>query len=102
MNVFHINKNNFQQEVLSSEKPVLLDFWAPWCGPCRMLGPILDEVAQQRPDIKICKVNVDEEQELASRYKIFNIPTMLMLQNGQVEDKVIGVRPKRQILEMLG
>ena len=102
MNVFHINKNNFQQEVLSSEKPVLLDFWAPWCGPCRMLSPVLDEVAVQRPDVKVCKINVDEEQELASQYKIFSIPTMVMLLNGQVEDKVVGARPKRQILEMLG
>ena len=102
MNVFHINQHNFQKEVLSSEKPVLLDFWAPWCGPCRMLSPVIEEVAALRPDVKVCKVNVDEEHELASRYKIFSIPTMVMLHNGQVEDKVVGARPKRQILEMLG
>jgi len=102
MSVLHINKDNFHQEVLSSEKPVLLDFWAPWCSPCRMLGPILDEVARLRPDVKVCKVNVDEEHELAAQYKVFSIPTMLVMQGGSVEDKMVGARPKKQILAMLG
>lgn len=102
MKVQHISKQDFHQEVLSSDKPVLLDFWAPWCGPCRMLSPILDEIAAERPDIKVCKVNVDEEFDLASQYKVVSIPTMLLLQNGQIEDKILGARPKRQILSMLG
>ena len=101
MSVLHINKSNFQEEVLNSTKPVLLDFWAPWCGPCRMVGPILDEIAAERPDIKVCKVNVDEEIELASQYKVISIPTLLVMLDGKVEDKVIGARPKNQILEML-
>ena len=101
MNVLHINKNNFHEEVLGSEKPVLLDFWAPWCGPCRMVGPVLDEIAAERPDVKVCKVNVDEEFDLAAQYRVVSIPTLMVLQNGAVADKMIGARGKRQILEML-
>ena len=101
MSVLHINKQNFQEEVLSSEKPVLLDFWAPWCGPCRMIGPILDEIAKERPDVKGCKINIDEEYDLAARYKVVSIPTLMVLQNGMVEDRAIGARPKGQILNML-
>lgn len=102
MNVLHINQHNFREEVINSSKPVLLDFWAPWCGPCRMLSPVLDEIAAQRPDVKVCKINVDEESDLASAYKIFSIPTMLMVNQGKVEDKIVGARPKNQILAMLG
>ena len=101
MSVLHINKQNFQEEVLSSEKPVLLDFWAPWCGPCRMIGPILDEIAKERPDVKVCKINIDEEYDLAARYKVVSIPPLMVLQNGMVEDRAIGARPKGQILNML-
>ncbi len=100
MNVLHIGKHNFREEVLSSEKPVLLDFWAPWCGPCRMIAPILEEIAAQRPDIKVCKVNIDEEMELASQYRIVSIPTLLVLDRGEVVDKLVGARPKNQILEL--
>lgn len=102
MNVLHINQHNFREEVIKSEKPVLLDFWAPWCGPCRMLSPVLDEIASQRPDVKVCKINVDEEHDLASAYKVFSIPTLMMVHQGKVEDKMVGARPKNQILAMLG
>ena len=101
MSVVNINMNNFQEEVLNSEKPVLLDFWASWCGPCRMVGPILDEIAAERSDIKVAKVNVDEQPELASRYKIMSIPTLMVIREGKVVNQALGARPKNQILEML-
>ena len=101
MSVVNINMNNFQEEVLNSEKPVLLDFWASWCGPCRMVGPILDEIAAERSDIKVAKVNVDEQPELASKYKIMSIPTLMVLREGKVVNQALGARPKNQILAML-
>ena len=101
MNVHHISKKNFHDEVLSSEKKVLLDFWAPWCTPCRMLGEVLEEVAAERPDVKVCKINVDEEYELAVRYKIVSIPAMVVMDGGVMEDKVIGFRPKQEVLSLL-
>ncbi len=101
MSVLHITKENFQREVLESEKPVLLDFWAAWCGPCRMVGPILEEVAEERPDIKVCKVNVDDEQELASAYKIMSIPTLMVVKDGKIVSQSAGARPKSDILAML-
>ena len=101
MSVKHIDRNNFHDEVLNSDKPVLLDFWAPWCGPCRMVSPILDEIAEERPDIKVCKINVDEEFDLAGQYKIVSIPTLMVMHNGVVEDRALGARPKNQILAML-
>ena len=102
MSVNHITKQNFQEEVLNSEKPVLLDFWAPWFGPCRMVSPILDEIAAERPDIKVCKVNIDEEYDLASRYKVVSIPTLLVMEHGQEEARLLGARPKEQLLELFG
>ena len=99
--VKHIDAHNFSSEVLNSDKPVLLDFWAPWCGPCRMVSPILDEIAAERPDIKVCKINVDEEFELAGQYKVVSIPTLMVMNNGVVEDRALGARPKGQILAML-
>ena len=102
MSVLHITKQNFTQEVINSDKPVLLDFWAPWCGPCRMVGPILDEIAAERPDIKVCKVNVDEEVELAATFKVASIPTLLVVKNGKIVNQSIGARPKQQILALLG
>ena len=101
MKVLHINKDNFHEEVLNSDKPVLLDFFASWCGPCRMVGPILDEIAEEREDIKVCKVDIDEQPELASRYRIMSVPTLMVLKEGQVVDQSIGAKPKHQILAMV-
>ncbi len=101
MAAININKNNFQDEVMNSDKKVLLDFWAPWCGPCRMVVPLVEEIAVERPDIKVGKINVDENPELASRFGIMSIPTLLVLENGQIVNKAMGARPKKAILEML-
>ena len=101
MSVIHINKNNFQNEVLNSEKPVLLDFWAPWCGPCRMVSPIVDEIAAERNDIKVGKVNVDEQPELAGQFGVMSIPTLVVIKGGKVVNQMVGARPKSQILAML-
>ena len=101
MSVLHVNKNSFQSIVKESAKPVLVDFWASWCGPCRMIAPVLEEIAAERPDVKVCKVNVDEENELAMSYGIASIPTLLVFKNGQVVNKSIGAVTKAKILEML-
>ncbi len=101
MSVITITKENFQQEVVNSEKPVLLDFWASWCGPCRMLSPIIDEIAGEREDIKVGKVNVDEQQELASQFQVMSIPSVFVLKGGKIVAQSVGVKPKAQILGML-
>ena len=101
MSAININKNNFQNEVLNSEKKVLLDFWAPWCGPCRMVVPIVEEIADERPDIKVGKVNVDEEAELASQFGIISIPTLVVIENGKIVNQIMGAKPKDEILAML-
>ena len=101
MSVINIKKNNFQNEVLNSEMPVLLDFWAPWCGPCRMVGPVVDEIADERGDIKVGKVNVDEQPELAAQFGVMSIPTLVVMKNGKIVNQVTGARPKAQILAML-
>ena len=101
MSAININKNNFQNEVLNSDKKVLLDFWAPWCGPCRMVVPIVEEIAAERPDIKVGKINVDEEVELASQFGIMSIPTLVVMENGKIVNQAMGARPKEAILGML-
>ena len=101
MTAININKNNFQNEVMNSDKPVLLDFWAPWCAPCRMVVPIIEEIAGERPDIKVGKINVDEQSELASEFSIMSIPTLVVMKNGKIVQQVSGARPKKAILEML-
>ena len=101
MKVIHVTAENYTQEVLNAQQKVLLDFWAPWCGPCRMLAPVLEEVAAERPDIKVCKINVDEEMALARQFRVMSIPTLVVMENGHEVNKAIGARPKAQILAML-
>ena len=101
MSALNINKANFHSEVIESERPVLLDFWAPWCGPCRAVVPLIDEIALERDDIKVVKVNIDEEPELAREYRVMSIPTIMVMREGKVVKKASGARPKAQILEML-
>lgn len=101
MSVIHVTKDTFQQEVLGSEKPVLVDFWATWCGPCKMIGPIVDEIAESRQDIKVCKIDVDNEPELAMQFRVMSIPTLLVFKNGEVTGQSVGLRSKEQIEAML-
>ena len=101
MSAININKNNFQSEVMNSDKKVLLDFWAPWCAPCRMVVPMVEEIAKERPDIMVGKINVDEEAELASQFGIMSIPTLVVMEKGRIVDQAMGARPKNAILAML-
>ena len=101
MSAININKNNFKHEVMNSDKPVLLDFWASWCAPCRMVVPIIEEIASERPDIKVGKINVDEQPELASEFGIMSIPTLVVMKNGKIVQQVSGARPKEAILTMV-
>ena len=102
MAVVTITKENFEQEVLQSAKPVLLDFWASWCGPCRMLSPVVDDVAEERTDVKVGKVNVDEQPELAGQFGVMSIPTLLVFEQGKLVRQAVGARPKASVLELLG
>lgn len=101
MSVLHITKENFEAEVLSSDKPVLVDFFATWCGPCKMVAPIIDEIAAEREDIKVCKIDVDQDSELAIRYKVASIPTLMVFSSGDVVKQALGALPKKDILAML-
>ena len=102
MSVLHITKENFEQEVLHSDRPVLLDFWADWCMPCKMLAPVIDEIAAENPQIKVGKINIDEQMELAQSFQVMSIPTLMVFKNGQKQSTSVGVQPKSAILEMLG
>ncbi len=102
MSVIKITKDNFQKEAVENSKTVLLDFWAEWCGPCRMLSPIVDEIAEERSDIAVGKVNVDEEPELAASFQVTSIPTLVVMKGGQVVNRALGARPKQQVLDLLG
>lgn len=101
MNAMNITKSNFQQEVLDSHETVLVDFWASWCGPCRMLAPVVDEIAEENPNLKVCKVNIDEQPELANQFQIMSIPTLMVFKDGKVVNQSLGVQPKKKILSMI-
>lgn len=101
MSVMHIDKSNFQKEVMESDKPVLLDFWATWCMPCRMIGPVIEEIAEERADIKVGKINVDEQPELAGQFKVMSIPTLLVIKDGKIANQSVGVKSKEATLDMI-
>ena len=101
MSAIIVNKDNFQEIVMESDRKVLLDFWAPWCGPCQMLLPVIEELAGQVQDAKICKINVDEERELAKQFRVMSIPTLVVMDQGQVIQRSLGYKPKEEVLELL-
>ena len=101
MSVIHADKNNFQEIVMNSEKPVLVDFWATWCGPCRMIAPVLEELSEENPDVKIVKVDVDENPELARQFQVMSIPALFVIKNGEVVAQSLGVKPKAQLQALL-
>lgn len=101
MSVLHITQENFESEVLHSDKPVLLDFWAVWCGPCRMIAPAVEQIAAEHPEYKVGKINVDEEPDLARQFGIMSIPTLFVMKNGEVANQAVGVMPKDKILDLL-
>ena len=100
MSITTLHEDNFEQEVLRADRPVCIDFWAPWCGPCRMVSPIVDEIAAENPDKKVGKVNVDEEPELASKFDVMSIPTLLVFEDGELVNRAVGARPKEIILDL--
>ncbi len=102
MAALHLNADNFEAEVLKSDKPVIVDFWASWCGPCKMLGPIVEQISEEREDVKVCKVDVDENGDLAEKYSVMSIPCVFLFKNGEVAGKSVGALPKDQLLKALG
>jgi thioredoxin 1 len=96
-NIIEVTDDNFQAEVIESETPVLVDFWAPWCGPCRVVAPVLEEIAQERDDVRIVKLNVDENQQTTAKYQVLSIPTLILFKGGEEAKKVIGAYPKRRL-----
>lgn len=101
MSVLKVTEQNFNQEVMNSEKPVLIDFWASWCAPCRMLSPVVDQISDETEEVKVCKVNVDEEPNLARQFQVMSIPTLILMKNGKIAKQSVGVRPKSAIMSML-
>ena len=99
--ITNITKENFDKEVLQAEGTVLIDFWAAWCGPCRMIAPAVEKIAEERPDVKVCKVNIDDEQELAIKYGVMSIPTLMIVKNGEIVNTAVGLRPKEEIEALL-
>ncbi len=101
MSIFHITKNNFQEEVVNSNKTVLLDFWADWCVPCKMIAPVLEEIAKEHPEIKVGKINVDQEQELAVQFQVMSIPTLILMKEGKIVNQTVGLQSKSDLLELV-
>jgi thioredoxin 1 len=102
MAVLKVTKHNFEEEVIKGKETVLLDFWAPWCGPCRMMSPVVESIAQETSKVKVCKVNVDEEPELAQAFQVMSIPSLVVMKEGKVIHTAVGARPKEEVLKMLG
>lgn len=101
MSIINLTKDSYHNEVMETEKVVVIDFWATWCGPCKMMAPVVEEVAKDYPDVKVCKVNVDEELELSNAFKIVSIPTIVVIKNGEIIDSVVGYRPKEDIEKII-
>lgn len=101
MSVIELSKQNFHKEVMESEKPVLIDFWASWCGPCKRLSPVVDQIAEEADHVKVCKVNIDDEMELAEQFHVMSIPTLVVVKDGEIARSSVGVQPKNQIMEMI-